>query len=193
MITRLLGGMLIFFAWVGSLQAEIPGTARSNDRDILRLDVSGGLSSPAPGVAFGGSVLWTMRPAHTIGLSTNYAYHRLVGPEASLSTQSLDVVWEYSLALFEGFHGLRLRPGLGAARVHRSWESSEDQLNQGDPNPNLWGGHGLVSLSFDLPMADLMWLRVGARAEKVLLSGIPAQTTLFAGWVFGGQWIGIGD
>jgi hypothetical protein len=174
-------------------RAEIPGTARSNERDILRFDLNGGLATPSPGLAGGGTVLWTLRPAHAVGLSANVSFHELVSQDAKLISQAYDLVWEHSIALFEGYHAVRVRGGLGASRLQRSSHGPFLRAQDKNDGRSVWAGHGLVSIGFDVPFADLMWVRLGVWGERAFLTGVPNQGGIFVGWVFGGQWLGIGD
>ena len=149
----------------GTVFAEIPGTARSNERDVLRLDLSVASASPAPGVGLGLSALRTIRPAHAYGLAVNVSHHGPTQDYDRVNTQAYDLVWEYSLALFEGFHALRLRGGLGIANSY--FNKDDESLghkaarNQG----HIWYGHTAASVALDFPIADLMWFRGGLGAQ----------------------------
>ena len=177
--------------WATATMAEIPGTALSNDRDLARFDLRGGTASPGAGVSVGGTALWTFRRAKAIGIASNLSYHRISSDKSKLTTLSHDIVWEHSIALFQGFHAFRLRGGLGASRVHRT---VEDSMSKGDTTDSLaWAAHASAAAAFDLPLADLMWLRVGLWSERAFLRNTPTQGGVFAAWVLGGQWIGIGD
>lgn len=192
MIRVLLLLALVFFTQE-SVFAEIPGTARSNERDILRLDTAVGLATPAPGVGFGVSVLRTFRPAHAYGLAINILHHGPTHDYERINSQAYDFIWEYSLALLEGFHALRLRAGLGVSNSYFQKDTEALGHKAGGGRSHAWYGHALGSAAFDLPIADLMWLRLGAQSQRAFSKEAPLQSEFFVGIVFGGQWIGIGD
>jgi hypothetical protein len=179
--------------WASSGFAEIPGTALSNNRDLTRFALRGGVASPGAGVSGGGTALWTFRRSEAIGLSSNLAMHSISGDKSRLTTLSHDVVWEHSIALLEGFHAFRLSGGLGAARVHRTMDETTARENGKSTDKLTWATHAFGSAAIDFPVADLMWLRIGAWSEKAFLKSVPTQGGVFAAWVFGGQWLGIGD
>jgi hypothetical protein len=183
---------LIFFAQ-GAVFADIPGTARSNERDVLRVDLGVGLSSPAPGMSAGVSVLRTFKPAHAFGLALSVSHHSPTQHYAKVNTQAYDFVWEYSQALFEGFHALRLRGGLGASNSYVAKYSEALGHKDDEQGHHVWLGHVIASVAFDAPQADLMWIRYGIWVQRPLSKDFPFQAGIFVGWVFGGQWIGIGD
>jgi hypothetical protein len=185
--------LAVFVLWATESLAEIPGTALSNDRDLIRFDLTGGVASPGAGVSGGGTGLWTIKRTEAIGLSSNFALHSISGDKSRLTTISHDVVWEHSIALFEGFHAFRLRGGLGAARVHRTMDQVKAREQGQSTDKVAWAPHASASAALDFPMADLMWLRIGVWGGQAFLKEIPAQSGIFASWVFGGQWVGIGD
>ena len=177
----------------GAVFAEIPGTARSNERDILRLDASLATASPAPGVGFGATVLRTFRPAHAYGLAVNVLHHGPTEHYDRVNTQAYDAVWEYSLALLEGFHALRIRGGLGVANSYIDKDNKPLVHKDEVATRHVWCAHMLASLAIDMPIADLMWFRAGLGAQKAFAKDAPVQSAVFLGVVFGGQWIGVGD
>ena len=185
--------LMIVAFWATAALAEIPGTALSNDRDLTRFDLRVGMTSPSVGVSGGGTALWTFKRAEAVGLSSNLALQSRSGDKSRLTTWSHDVVWEHSVALFEGFHAFRLRGGLGAARVQRTMDEVTAREKGQSTNKVAWATHASGSVAIDFPMADLMWVRVGAWGDTVFLKSVPSQGGIFAAWVFGGQWLGIGD
>ncbi len=184
---KLFASMVLIFLSERVLFAEIPGTARSNERDLMRLDFNLALASPSPGVGLGTSILRTFHPAHAYGLAINISHHKAAGKYERLNTQAFDFVWEHSTALFEGFHALRLRGGLGAANTSVKKDGSTELAKP------AWKGHGMASVAFDVPVADLIWLRLGFVAQQSLAKNAPLQTALMVGGVMGGQWVGVGD
>ena len=185
--------LAVFVFWATEALAEIPGTALSNDRDLIRFDLRGGFASPGSGVSGGGTVLWTFRRADAIGFSSNLSLHSISGDKSRLTTLSHDLVWEHSTALLQGFHALRLRGGLGAVRVNRTMDELTAAEKGKSTDKQAWAAHASGSAAIDFPVADLMWFRGGVWSEKAFLKDIPLQGGIFAAWVFGGQWLGIGD
>ena len=192
MSIRLLIAMY-FLSCGAVLHAEIPGTALSNDRDVLRLDVRGGLASPLPGINTGGAILWTFKPADAMGFATDMSMHVVDNNDTKLTTRSHDFVWEHSLPLFQGYHALRVRGGLGAVQVHRVLDSQLAREKGTTADRLTWAPHISGSVAIDFPIADIMWIRLGVWSEKAILKETPNQGGLFAGWAMGGQWLGIGD
>ncbi len=185
--------ILLGLVAVTAAQAEIPGTALSNERDVLRLDLRGAYAFPSPGVGAGVTALWTVRPATAFGLSADGSMHDLDSENAKLSTRSLDLVLEHSFALLEGFHALRIRAGAGAVRVHRTMEDRIAAIYSKPADRLKWALHVSGSVALDFPVADLMWLRLGISRERAILKETPAQGGFFIGLVAGGQWFHIGD
>ena len=184
---------LILVLTSAALRAEMPGTALSNDRDVLRLDVRGGYAFPSPGVSGGVTALWTPRPANAFGLSAESSLHELTTEDAKLMTRSLDLVWEHSTAMLEGFHALRICLGAGVSRVRRTMDERLARMESKASDRSKWAPHISGSLAFDFPVADLMWFRLGVRRERAILKETPAQGSFFVGWVAGGQWLNIGQ
>ena len=182
---------LIFMSFPA--KAEIPGTALSNERDALRLDLRGAYAFPSPGVGAGATVLWTVRPANAFGLATDGNMHDLDAEDAKISTRSLDLVWEHSVAMMAGFHALRLRLGAGVSRVHRTMDHRIADMSGKSAERLKWAPHIGGSVAFDFPVADLMWFRLGVSRERAILKETPTQGSIFIGWVAGGQWINIGE
>ncbi len=189
---RIFAFALMFFAQ-STVFAEIPGTARSNERDVVRLDAGLGLSSPSPGLSAGISALRTFKPAHAFGLALNFSHHNLSEEYKRINTQAYDLIWEYSLALFEGFHALRLRGGMGAANSLLKKQADPLGHRAAGDGRHVWLGHAMASVAFDIPQADLMWMRCGIWGQRAFSKDFPFQVGVFVGWVLGGQWVGVGD
>ena len=175
------------------IAAESRGTALANSRDILRVDVHGGPAVPSPGLSGGASVLWTGWPAQSVGVSVGGAMHQLEREDAKLVTRYCDAIVERSISLMDGYHALRLRVGLGASRIRRTMDDQVASRRGEDADHEAWGTHVTAGAAFDVPVADLMWARVGIFSEKTFLDRTPVQGGLYFGWVWGGQWFGIGD
>ena len=186
-------GMVILLAVLRVTPAVAQGTALSNSRDLLRLDILGGLAAPSPGISAGVGALWTARPADAFGISLDTSMHNDFADDTKLFTRAYDLVWEHSWSLLGGFHALRIRGGAGAAHVQRTMDERVAREKGRDPDQITLAGHVSGSVALDLPIADLIWVRLGARTEKALLRDAPVQGGVFVAGVFGGQWLGIGD
>lgn len=193
---NLSGGLIIWLVLnlPGAVQAASDyGSVLTGSDDVLRFDLQGGLANPSPGIDFQGAILWTVRPADAYGLNIGHSRHEIVTENAKFSQEHLDAICERSWPLLDGFHALRLRGGLGLGRAHRAMDKEVAYI-QGDKASRIyWGAHMSASLSFDLPIADLVWARVGFVSQKIFLEKTPTQSAIFGGVSWGGQWFGIGD
>ncbi len=158
-----------------------------------RFDLHGGLGSPAPGAILGLSGLIKVSSAHALGLGSDLAIHELEGTDSKLMTRSHDVVYERSMPLLEGFHFIRARIGAGAALVTESMDRSVAASKGEKTRKQRWAPHISAALALDLPIADLVWARVGLWGEKAHLPALPWQGGVIAGVVVGGPWLGLGD
>jgi hypothetical protein len=169
------------------------GTVTAGDEDILRLDLFGGLANPSPGVMGGGSILWTKYSADAFGVSAGYSRHELVTQNSKLAQIYLDLVWEHSIALWDGYYALRLRGSMGGARSHREMDRNV-AVERGDTSSQTsFGAHIASSIALDLPVADLMWGRIGIDIQRNFSPGNPTIMTVLGGLCWGGQWLGVGD
>lgn len=169
------------------------GTVIATEDDVLRFDITGGIASPAPGMAVGGSVLWTKYARDAFGVALGWSRHELVSEDSKLSNGYLDFAWERSTPLLGGYHAVRLRGVIGLARMHRGMDKNVARQKSEDPTVTAWGLHAGSSLSFDVPVADLVWGRLSFDLQKTMTPKSPTQLSLTAGVVWGGQWFGVGD
>lgn len=182
-----------FHVTVSAYGATDRGTVLSTRNDIMRFDVHGGLSSPSPAISADASALMTKYPLDALGLGMGFSRHELVQDNARFSDEHLDLLWEHSWPILSGYHAFRVRSGLGVARAHRSMDKSVASLAGDDPSRIYWGAHVCASMGFDIPLADLVWARLGFSIQKILLERTPTQSAVVGGVVWGGQWFGIGD
>jgi hypothetical protein len=97
------------------------------------------------------------------------------------------------MPLLEGFHFIRARIGAGAALVTESMDRSVAASRGEKTRKQRWAPHISAALALDLPIADLVWARVGLWGEKAHLAALPWQGGVIAGVVVGGPWLGLGD
>lgn len=169
------------------------GNILTDDGDRMRLDITGGLANPSPGIMAGGSILWTKYQADALGLAAAYSRHELVVENAKLSQISLDFVWEHSIPLWGGYYGLRLRGASGLARSHRTMDRNAAAQSAEKASRISWGLHLASGLGLVFPLADLMWGRIGVDIQKNFAPKNPTLTAIVGGVAWGGQWFGIGD
>jgi hypothetical protein len=169
------------------------GNILTDDQDIMRVDITGGLASPSPGITGGGSVLWTKYRANAVGIAAAYSRHELVADNATLSQIYLDFVWEHSVPLWDGYYGLRVRGASGLARSHRAMDRNAAEVSGEKASRIGWGLHLASAISFDFPLADLIWGRIGLDIQKNFSPKNPTLTAIVGGVAWGGQWFGIGD
>jgi hypothetical protein len=169
------------------------GALRSGRDDRLRFDLHAGLANPSPAIAAEASVLLTKYPWDALGIAAGFSKHEMVEDNAQFADEHLDAVWEHSWPIITGYHAFRVRGGLGIARAHRAMDKTVAQLAGEDANRIYWGAHVCASMGFDIPVADLVWARLGLNVQKILLERTPTQTSVIGGLVWGGQWFGIGD
>ena len=181
--------MIIDLAFSPSLAGNIV----SDDRDILRFDITGGLANPSPGMMVGGSVLWTKYKADAIGLAAGYSRHELVADNAKLSQIYLNFVWERSIPLWGGYHGLRVRGASGLARSDRAMDRDVAERLGDQASRIAWGLHVAAGIGLDFPLADLVWGRFGLEIQKNSAPKNPTFAAILGGVAWGGQWFGIGD
>jgi len=169
------------------------GNILNDDDDLLRMDITGGLANPSPGITGGGSVLWTKYQADALGVAAAYSRHELVVENAKLSQIYLDFVWEHSIPLWGGYYGLRLRGASGLARSHRTMDRNAAAQSNEKASRIGWGLHLASRIALDFPLADLMWGRIGVEIQKNFAPKNPTLTAIVGGVAWGGQWFGIGD
>lgn len=169
------------------------GTVLSTRNDIVRFDVQGGLASPSPAISADASALLTKYSVDALGLGMGFSRHELVEDNARFSDEHLDLLWEHSWPIISGYHAFRVRGGLGVARAHRAMDKNVASQAGDDPSRIYWGAHVCASMGFDIPLADLVWARLGFNVQKILLERTPTQSSVVGGLVWGGQWFGVGD
>ena len=158
-----------------------------------RFDLRGGIGSPAPGASLGLSGLMKISTANSVGFSSDIAFHDLEASDSKLTTRSHDFLYERSIPVLEGFHFIRARIGAGAALVTESMDPSVASAKGLRTRHERWAPHFMTAVAMDVPVADLVWSRVGIWGEKAHLARIPWQGGIFAGVVVGGPWLGLGD
>jgi hypothetical protein len=185
--------LILSFLRFPQVHAETSGTALSNERDVMRFDAMGGLSSPLPGAGGSMSGLWTLFPADAVGGCLMSSMHSLDSQDAQITDQSFDFVYEHSIAIWSKFHALRLRFGSGFTRIHRTMDQMVAKSKDQEADRLKWAGNTLISVAWDAPIADLIWFRTALYTQKTFDSDTPQNFGLFAGISWGGQWFNIGD
>lgn len=157
----------------------------------FKLDVMGGISSPTPGYAVGGQACRVLFASHCLGFSYLANQNEQASERFSQFTQHFDGFLEKDVFLKDEYHLLFVQVAAGAAHVVRKADS--DALDVAGDTFKKWVPSYGAGMGFEMPVADLMGIRLGVLARQSVVANAKIQIASVLGFRIGSEWFGIGD
>lgn len=155
-----------------------------------KIEISGGISTPAPGVAGHTVVCWRVWRLGCAGVSLLGTRNEVTSDNMTSNASYVTGSLEQGFALSDDYHFIWVNGVAGGSYYRRKSSDSsrpEDESWQKFA-PSYGAGFGL-----ELPIADLIGVRFGFQMRKALLTGASTHVALTAGVRFGSEWLGFGQ
>lgn len=155
-----------------------------------RLEILGGLSSPAPGITGSAGGCWQLWRLGCIGVSYFGSRNELTKDDLTINASYVTGTFEQGFALSDDYHLVWVNAAFGGGYYRRKVNDSAK------PEDESWTKTGLAiggGAGVELPIADLMGFRFGVLARKALISKTSSQVAFVAGFRIGSEWLGFGE
>ena len=155
-----------------------------------RLEILGGLSSPAPGITGSAGACWQLWRLGCVGGYYFGSRNEVTNEDLTINASYVTANIEQGFALSDDYHLLWVNAALGGGYYRRKANDSTKSEDESWSKTGLsFGGGGGV----ELPIADLMGIRFGVIMRKALISKTSSQVAFVAGFRIGSEWLGFGD
>jgi hypothetical protein len=158
--------------------------------DSPRLELLGGLSSPAPGITGSVGACWQLWRLGCVGGSYFGSRNELTKEDLTINASYVTGNIEQAFAFRDDYHLLWVNAALGGGYYRRKANDSakSDEESWTKTGLSVGGGAGV-----ELPIADLIGFRFGVVMRKALISKTSSQVAFVAGFRVGSEWLGFGD
>ncbi len=154
----------------------------------LNLEVNGGLSTPAPGISGSANVCARWGDYRCIGISNFISHNESTKKQAKWLAEHYTGYFEQNFPIRDRYHLIYSQVALGAAYVRRTNLGNSADVDFKKWCPSIGGGAGV-----ELPIADLMGLRIGVQLRYPMVTGGVTQVAGNVGVRMGAEWLGFGD
>lgn len=154
-----------------------------------KVEVSGGISTPAPGVAGSMGVCWRVWRLGCAGVSVLGTRNEIPSDNVTSNASYLIGNLEQGFSLSDDYHFVWVNAGVGGGYYrHKISDSSRPDEDSWQKFALSYGG----GFGIELPLADLVGARFGLQMRKAHVSGASTHVALTAGVRFGSEWLGLG-
>jgi hypothetical protein len=147
----------------------------------LYLGAHGGISSPAPGISGGVFGCNMIAKNQCLGGFVLASHNEHQNDDFKQDVQHFSGYFEHQVPIIDEYRHLFFQANIGAAHAVRS---------KGDPSQS-WGGSIGGAFGLELPVADLVGLRIELLGQSPLIKGAKSHIAVLFGLRFGAEWLGV--